>query len=79
MMHPQGSTNAKSIRDRATRLADSVRNRVIAISFVTSSSPMANSATSRGAAMMQGLVQNPTHRFHGIGALVYDVAPGPIY
>jgi hypothetical protein len=44
MMHPQGSTNgnagrasryAKSMRARATRLAGSVRNRVIAISFVS--------------------------------------------
>jgi hypothetical protein len=34
-----------------------LRDRAIAISFVTSSSPMVNSTTSRGAAMMQGLVQ----------------------
>ena len=83
---------AKSMRARSTRLAGLVRDRVIAISFVTSSSPMANSTTSRGAAMMQGLVQQitepsynasspdksrSTHRFHGIGALVIESPPWP--
>jgi hypothetical protein len=66
MMHPQGSANgkegrssryAKSMRTRSTRLAGSIRDRVIATSFVTSSSPIDNPTTSRGAAMMQSLVQ----------------------
>jgi hypothetical protein len=45
------------MRARSTRLAGSVRDRAIAISFVTSPSSMVKSTTSRGAAMMQGFVQ----------------------
>jgi hypothetical protein len=48
------------MRARSTRLAGSVRDRVIAISFVTSSSPRVNSTTSRRAAMIQSLVQRIT-------------------
>jgi hypothetical protein len=50
------------MRARSTRLAGSVRDRAIAISVVTSSPPMVNSTTSRGAAMMQGLVQRIVKR-----------------
>jgi hypothetical protein len=42
---------------RSTGFAGSVRDCAIAISCVTSSFPIINSTTSRGAAMMQGLVQ----------------------
>jgi hypothetical protein len=45
------------MRARSPRLAGSIRDHAIAISLVTSSSLMVNSTTSRGAAMMQGLVQ----------------------
>ena len=73
------------MRDRSTRLAVSVRDRAIAISFVMSSSPMINSTTSRGAAMVKAsfsespnkatmhrrkIESRPTQRFHGIAPLV---------
>ena len=45
------------MRARSTWLAGPVRDRAIAISFIMSSFPMVKSTTSRGAAMMQGLVQ----------------------
>jgi hypothetical protein len=49
-----GSRDRPSIRAGAPVL---VRDRAIAISFVTSSSLMVNSTTSRGAAVMAGLAQ----------------------
>jgi hypothetical protein len=71
MMHPKQSSHGKegraiSIGQKHARPLDpacrSVRGRAIAISFVTSSSSMVNSTTSRGAAMMQGLVQRIVKR-----------------
>src|SRR5271166_4685539 len=73
------------MRDRSTRLAVSVRDRAIAISFVMSSSPMVNSTTSRSAAILKAsfsespnkatmhrrkIESRSTQRFHGIAALV---------
>src|SRR5271166_1575455 len=72
------------MRDRSTRLAVSVRDRAIAISFVMSSSPMVNSTTSRAAAILKAsfsespnkatmhrrkIESRSTQRFHGIAAL----------
>src|SRR5271166_4217287 len=72
------------MRDRSTRLAVSVRDRAIAISFVMSSSPMVNSTTSRAAAILKAsfsespnkatmhrrkMESRSTQRFHGIAAL----------
>ena len=72
------------MRDRSTRLAVSVRDRAIAISFAMSSSPMVNSTTSRAAAILKAsfsespnkatmhrrkIESRSTQRFHGIAAL----------